>query len=67
MLKDLLISSVCRCVPPKNKPVAAELDLSGFAVGDAVSFELRVEWEAARPVAVTAMEKLPAETELALD
>jgi uracil-DNA glycosylase family 4 len=25
-LTDLLISSVCRCVPPKNKPVAAELE-----------------------------------------
>ena len=48
-------------------PLAAEVDLSGFAAGDAVRFDLRVDWQAARPVAVTAMEKLPAGTELALD
>ena len=48
-------------------PVAAEVDLTGFAAGDVVRFDLRVDWEAARPVAVIAMEKLPAETELALD
>lgn len=48
-------------------PVAAEVDLGGLAAGDPVLFELRVEWDAARPVAVTAIEKLPAATELALD
>ena len=48
-------------------PVDAAVDLAGFAVGDVVGFELTVDWEADRPVAVTAMEKLPAETELTLD
>ena len=48
-------------------PVDAEVDLGGYAVGDVVSFELRVDWEADRPVAVTAMERLPADTELTLD
>ena len=48
-------------------PVDDEVDLAGFEVGDVVRFELQVGWEAARPVAVTAMEKLPADTELALD
>ena len=48
-------------------PVAAEVDLAGFAAGDLVRFDLRVEWEAARPAVVTAIEKLPADTELALD
>ena len=48
-------------------PVAAEVDLAGFATGDLVRFDLRIDWEAARPVAVTAIEKLPAGTELALD
>ncbi len=48
-------------------PVAAEVDLTGLAAGEPVRFDLRVDWEATRPVAVTAIEKLPAETELALD
>lgn len=48
-------------------PVDAGVDLAGFAVGDAVSFELTVDWQAARPVAVTAMEALPADTELVFD
>ena len=48
-------------------PVADGLDLTGLAVGDVVGFELRVDWEAARAVAVTANEKLPADTELTLD
>ena len=48
-------------------PAADEVDLAGFEVGDIVRFELRVDWEAARPVAVTAMERLPADTELTLD
>ena len=48
-------------------PVADEVDLAGFAVGDVVRFELRVDWQADRPVAVTAMEKLPADIELTLD
>jgi hypothetical protein len=48
-------------------PVAAELDLDGFSVGEPVRFELTVDWEAVRPVAITAIEKLPAEIELALD
>jgi hypothetical protein len=48
-------------------PVAEEVDLAGFAVGDVVRFDLTVDWEASRPVAVTAIEKLPAGTELALD
>ena len=48
-------------------PVAAEADLTGFAAGDLVRFDLRIEWEAARPVAVTAIERLPTDTELALD
>ncbi len=48
-------------------PVAAEVDLTGFAAGDLVLFDLRVDWEAARPVAVTAIEKLPAEIVLELD
>ena len=48
-------------------PLAAAVDLAGFTVGDVVRFELEVDWQADRPIAVTAMEKLPAETELALD
>lgn len=48
-------------------PVAADLDLTGFAPGDPVRFELRVHWDAARPVTVTAIEKLAAGTELTLD
>ena len=48
-------------------PVAAEVDLDGFAVGDPVRFDLEVDWQADRPIAVTAMVKLPPETELALD
>ena len=48
-------------------PVDSEVDLAGLSVGDTVSFELRVEWAADRPVAVTAMEKLPADTELSFD
>jgi Cu/Ag efflux protein CusF len=48
-------------------PVAEELDLTGLAVGDPVRFDLRVDWEAARPVAITTIGKLPAGTELALD
>ena len=48
-------------------PVDSAVNLTGFAAGDPVRFELRVDWEAARPVVVTAMEKLPADTELALD
>ena len=48
-------------------PVGAEVDLAGFAVDDVVGFELTVDWEAARPVAVTAMEKLPADTELVFE
>ena len=48
-------------------PVDAAVDLAGFAVGDVVGFELTVDWEADRPVAVTTMEKLPAETELTFD
>ncbi len=48
-------------------PVADEVDLTGFAAGDPVRIDLRVDWEAARPVAVTAIEKLPVGTELALD
>ena len=47
--------------------VAAEVDLAGFAAGDLVRFDLRVDWQAMRPVAVTAIEKLPADTRLALD
>ncbi len=48
-------------------PVDSEVDLSGFATGDVVRFVLTVDWEADRPVAVTAIEKLPATTKLALD
>ena len=48
-------------------PVADEVDLAGFAVGDVVRFELLVDWQAARPVAVTAIEKLAPETELIFD
>ncbi len=48
-------------------PVAETVDLVGFAAGDAVRFDLRVDWEAPRPVEVTAIERLPAGTTLALD
>lgn len=48
-------------------PLAEEVDLAGFAAGDPVRIDLTVDWQAARPVAVTAIEKLPAGTELALD
>lgn len=48
-------------------PVAEETDLASLAVGDVVRFELRVDWQAGRPVVVTSIEKLPAETELTLD
>ena len=48
-------------------PVGEAVGLDGLDAGDPVRFELRVDWQAARPVAVTAMEKLPADTELALD
>ena len=48
-------------------PVADEVDLTGFGAGDPVRFDLRVDWDAARPVAVTAIEKLPVGTELTLD
>jgi Cu/Ag efflux protein CusF len=47
-------------------PVASEVDLAGLAAGDLVRFDLRIDWQAARPVAVTAIEKLPAGTELNL-
>ena len=48
-------------------PVDAAVDLAGFAAGDVVRFTLTVDWQAPRPVAVTALEKLPPETELTLD
>ncbi len=48
-------------------PLADDLDLTGLAAGDAVEFDLRVDWEASRPVLVTAIEKLREGTELALD
>ena len=48
-------------------PVDSQIDLVGFATGDPVRFTLRVDWQAARPVVVTAMEKLPADTELTFD
>jgi len=48
-------------------PVAEALDLAGFAAGDAVRLDLRIDWDAARPVEVTAIEKLPAGTTLTLD
>ena len=48
-------------------PVAAGVDLAGLSRGDAVRFDLAVDWQAARPVEVTAIERLPAGTELTLD
>ena len=48
-------------------PVAGDLDLVGLAVGDRVRFELTVDWQAGRPVTVTAIDRLPPDTELKLD
>lgn len=48
-------------------PVNSGVDLAGLAVGDPVRFELRVDWEAARPVVVTTLERLPADTELTFE
>jgi Cu/Ag efflux protein CusF len=48
-------------------PAGEGLDLSGLVAGDQVRFTLRVDWDAARPVTVTAIEPLPPGTELELD
>jgi Cu/Ag efflux protein CusF len=40
-------------------PVAPGLDLEGVAAGDAVEFTLTVDWDAERPIEVTAVRELP--------
>lgn len=47
--------------------VADERLLEGIAVGDAIVFELRVDWEASPAIAVTGIEPLPAGMELQLE
>ena len=46
--------------------VQEKLDLSGIAPGDLVTFRLEMHWGQKPPTRVTAIEKLPADTELEL-
>lgn len=43
---------------------ASELSIEGLAVGDKITFRLEVDWQAMPPAQVTAIEKLPADTQL---
>jgi hypothetical protein len=45
-------------------PLAAGVDASGLAVGDAVEIELRVDWSADAPAVVARLAPLPEGTEL---
>ncbi len=45
-------------------PVAEGLSLSGLAVGDVVRATLEVDWQQRSPAKITAIEKLPAGTQL---
>ena len=45
-------------------PTAPSLDLAGLEVGDPVAFTLEVRWDGSPPYQITAIEKLPADTEL---
>jgi Cu/Ag efflux protein CusF len=46
--------------------VAEGVTLDGFAVGDPIVFELKVDWQSAPAMALTAIDKLPAQTVLDL-
>lgn len=48
-------------------PPAAGVSLDGLAVGDAVEFVFRMQWEPSVAMSTTSIKKLPAETELAID
>jgi Cu/Ag efflux protein CusF len=45
-------------------PVASEVSLEGLAPGDRIAFDLEVDWTAPPPAQITALEKIPPETEL---
>ncbi|HEY0782831.1 MAG TPA: copper-binding protein [Thermoanaerobaculia bacterium] len=45
-------------------PLAPDASLAGIAVGDAVAFDLRVDWQAETEVEITQVRKLPAGTRL---
>lgn len=48
-------------------PPAKGVSLDGLAVGDAVEFVFRMQWEPSASMGVTAIKKLPPETGLAID
>ncbi len=48
-------------------PVPDASIAQGIAAGDRVSFTFRVEWDGKHPLAVTRLEKLPAETRLSFE
>jgi Cu/Ag efflux protein CusF len=47
--------------------VAESVDISGIAPGTKLAFELTVDWQAPEPAQITAVEILPAETELSFE
>lgn len=46
--------------------VSGDVSLDALSVGDPVAFELAVDWESSPAMAITAIEKLPPDTELEL-
>ena len=46
--------------------VSDDVSLDTLVVGDPIAFDLAVDWEGSPAMAITAIEKLPAETELVL-
>jgi len=48
-------------------PTADDLSLEGIAPGNAVEFELAVDWDADQPVQITKMVKLPEGTEVSFE
>jgi Cu/Ag efflux protein CusF len=45
-------------------PVASEVSLEGLAPGDKIVFDFEVDWSAPTPAQITALDKIPPDTEL---
>jgi Cu/Ag efflux protein CusF len=45
-------------------PIGSEVSLEGLAPGDKIVFDLEVDWSAATPAQITALDKIPPDTVL---